>query len=95
MSEPILFEALDITQSDSLNFEIENTGPRIVTIVMMFSEDPESSDALSNPNSPVLNLVIPLLISGFLLVLGIIISIIGIILILIDMKNNLDNKRNY
>ena len=95
MSEPILFEALEIVQSDSLNFEIENTGPEIVNIVAMFSEDPENSDALSNPNSPVMNMVVPLLVSGFLLVLGIIVSIIGVIVILVDLKNNLDNKRNY
>ncbi|QLH02525.1 hypothetical protein C5F47_02565 [Nitrosopumilus cobalaminigenes] len=95
MSEPILFEALELEQSDSLNFEIKNTGSRDVSIVVMFSEDPENSDALSNPDSPVMNMVMPLLISGFLLVLGIIISIIGVIVILVDLKNNLDNKRNY
>jgi len=61
----------------------------------MFSEDPENSDALSNPNSPLMNMVLPLLISGFLLILGIIISIIGTIVVLVDLKNNLDNKRNY
>jgi hypothetical protein len=42
-----------------------------------------------------MNMVVPLLISGFLLVLGIIISIIGAIIILVDLKNKLDNKRNY
>jgi hypothetical protein len=61
----------------------------------MFSEDPENSDALSNPNSPLMNMVLPLLISGFLLILGIIITIIGTIIILVDLKNDLDNKRNY
>ena len=61
----------------------------------MFSEDPENSDALSNPDSPLMSMILPLLISGFLLILGIIISIIGTIIILIDLKNNLDNKRNY
>ena len=95
MSEPILFEALELEQSDSLNFEIKNTGSRTVNVIAMFSEDPENSDALSNPDSPVMNTVMPLLISGFLLVLGIIISIIGVIVILVDLKNNLDNKRNY
>jgi hypothetical protein len=50
---------------------------------------------LSNPNSPLMNMVLPLLISGLLLILGIIISIIGTIIILVDLKNNLDNKRNY
>ncbi|MFB5624283.1 MAG: hypothetical protein ACE5RP_05135 [Nitrosopumilus sp.] len=95
MFEPILFEALEITQSDTLNFEIENTGSRSVNVILMFSEDPENSDALSNPDSPVMMMIVPLLISGFLLVLGIIIAIIGVIIVLVDMKNNLDDKRNY
>ena len=95
MSEPILFEALEIVQSDTLSFEIKNIGPRPVNVVVMFSEDPENSDALSNPDSPIMNMVLPLAISGILLVLGIIISIIGVIVILVDLKNNLDNKRNY
>ena len=95
ISEPILFEALEIVESDSLDFEIKNIGSRTVNVVVMFSEDPENSDALSNPDSPVMNMIIPLLISGFLLILGIIITIIGTLVILVDLKNNLDNKRNY
>ena len=95
ISEPILFEALEIVESDSLDFEIKNIGSRTVNVVVMFSEDPENSDALSNPDSPVMNMIMPLLISGFLLILGIIITIIGILVILVDLKNNLDNKRNY
>ena len=94
-SEPILFEMLEIVESDTLNFEIKNIGQNTVHVIVMFSEDPENSDALSNPNSPLMNMVFPLLISGFLLILGILISIIGIIIILVDLKNNLDNKRNY
>ena len=94
-SEPILFEMIETVESDTLNFEIKNIGQNTVHVIVMFSEDPENSDALSNPNSPLMNLVLPLLISGFLLILGIIISIIGTIVILVDLKNNLDNKRNY
>ncbi len=94
-SEPILFEMIETVESDTLNFEIKNIGQNTVHVIVMFSEDPENSDALSNPNSPLMNMVLPLLISGFLLILGIIISIIGTIVVLIDLKNNLDNKRNY
>jgi hypothetical protein len=94
-SEPILFEMIETVESDTINFEIKNIGQNSVYVIVMFSEDPENSDALSNPNSPLMNMVLPLLISGFLLILGIIISIIGVIIILIDLKNNLDNKRNY
>ena len=95
MSEPILFEALEIVQSDTLNFEIQNIGSRPVNIVVMFSEDPENSDALSDPDSPMMNIVLPFAISGVLLLLGIIISIIGTIVVLVDLKNNFNNKRNF
>ncbi|MDH3823514.1 MAG: hypothetical protein OES19_07235, partial [Nitrosopumilus sp.] len=94
-NEPILFEVLEITQSDTLNFEIQNLGTRNVNVITMFSEDPENSDALSNPDSPVMNMILPLVISGFLLILGAIISIIGVIVILVDWKNNQNSKRNY
>jgi len=95
LDEPILFEILKITQSDTLNLEIKNLGSRNVIVIAMFSEDPENSDAFSNPNSPVMNMIIPLAISGVLLILGILILIIGIIVILVDWKNNQNSKRNY
>ena len=93
--ELILFEVLQIARSETLNFEIQNIGPRNIIAVVMFSEDPENSDVFSNPNSPVMNMIFPLLISGIMLILGIIISIIGVIVIFIDWKNIQDNKRNY
>lgn len=93
--EPILFELLQITQSDTLNFELTNLSSESITVVLMFSEDPENSSALSDPNSPVMNTILPLVISGFMLILGIIVSIIGAIVILVDLKNNQNNKRNY
>ena len=61
----------------------------------MFTEDPENSDVFSNTNSPIMDMVVPLMISGFLLILGIIIVLIGIIIILIDLKNNFKNKKNF
>ncbi len=93
--ELILFEVLQITQSDTLNFEIQNLGPRNIIVVAMFSEDPENSDVLSNPNSTVMNMIFQLIISGIMLILGITISIIGVLVIFVDWKNIQDNKRNY
>ena len=93
--ESILFEVLAVAQLDMLNFEIQNIGNEDVFVVMMFSENPENSDILSNPDSPVMNMVLPLVVSGFLLILGSIISIIGVIIILVDWKNNQNNKQNY
>jgi len=92
--EPILFEVLEITKSDTLNFEIQNIGNDDVDVVTMFSEDPENSDALSNPNSPVMNMVFPLLVSGILIILGIIVLIVGLLVVFLDWKNY-QNKRNY
>ena len=94
-NDSVLFTTTIIDQSDTLNFQIENTGTRIINVVVMFSEDPENSDAFSNPNSPMMDMLLPLIISGFLIVIGIIILLIGIILTILDLKNKLDNNRNY
>ncbi len=91
--EFILFEILQIEQSDTLNFEIKNLGSQNIIVIAMFSEDPENSDALSN--STVMNMMAPLVISGIMIILGILISIIGGITILVDWKNIQDKKRNY
>ena len=91
-NDSILFTTTLIDQSDTLNFQIENTGTGIIDVVVMFSEDP---DVFSNPNSPVMDMILPLMISGFLIILGIILLPIGIILTILDLKNKLDNKRNY
>jgi hypothetical protein len=61
----------------------------------MLSEDPDNSDALSNPNSPFMNKILPLAISGILIILGIITLLIGVIISLVDWKNIQNNKRNF
>jgi hypothetical protein len=91
-NDSVLFTTTLIDQSDTLNFQIENTGTRIIDTVVMFSEDPENSDAFSNPDSPIVDMLLPLIISGFLIILGIIITIIGIIIIIFNLKNKLDEK---
>ena len=93
--DSILFNMLLIEQSDTLNFQIENIGTRTVDVIVMFSEDPENFNDISNPNSLMMDMVLPLMISGFLIILGIIITIIGIIIMMFDLKNKLDKKRNY
>lgn len=92
---PIIFEMLEITKSDTLNFEIQNHGSRMVDVVVMISEDPDNSNGLSNPDSPFMNKILPLAISGILLILGIVVLMIGIILYFIDWKNVQNNKRNF
>ncbi|MGI9566216.1 MAG: hypothetical protein ACR2LL_04290 [Nitrosopumilus sp.] len=92
---PILFEMLEITTFDTLNLEIYNQGTQNVTIVVMFSEDPDNSDIQLDPDSPLTTMILPFAISGFLLILGIVISTIGVIIILIDWKHIQNNKRSY
>ena len=94
-NDSVLFTTTLIDQSDTLNFQIENTGTRIIDAVVMFSEDPENSDAFSNPNSPMMDMLLALIVSGFLIILGILILLIGIIITILDLKNKLDNDRNY
>ena len=93
--EPILFELLDILQSDTLNFEIQNIGSRSITIVTMFSENPKNSDVFLNSNSPLNEMIFPLMISGMLLIFGIIIFILGMVILLVDLKNYQATKRKF
>ena len=94
-NDPIMFELLEISQSDTLNFEIKNLGSRHVTILIMFSEDPKNSNVFSNSNSSAMKMIFPLAISSVMILLGIIVSIIGIFVFLIDLKNYQNNKRDY
>ena len=94
-NEPILFELLDISQSDTLNFEIQNIGSRYITIVSMFSENPENSDVFSNSNSPLNEMIFPLMVSGMLLIFGIITLLLGIVILLVDLKNYQSTKREF
>jgi len=93
-TSPIIFETLEISASDTLNFELQNQGSRIVNVVLMFSEEPKNSDSFSNPNSPLMTMILPIAISGILFILGILVFCIGIIVYLVDRKNVQNNKRN-
>ena len=94
-NDPIYFGTLEISNSDTLNLEIKNIGSRNVRVIAMFSEDKENFDPLTNSGSQTMNVIMFLALFGFLLILGIIISIIGTIVILVDLKNNQNNKRSY
>ncbi len=89
-NESILFESLDISQSDTLNFEIQNIGSRGITIVTLFTENP---DVFSNSNSPLNEMIFPLMVSGMLLIFGIITLLLGIVILLVDLKNYQSTKR--
>ena len=91
-SDSVIFERIFVEHSDTLNFEIENIGSQDVDFVIMFTEDPENFDIFLNSDSSAMQMVVPLMVSGFMLILGIIIIIIGIIITIFDLKNKLNEK---
>ena len=93
-NEFVLFEVLEIGQSDTLNFEIQNLGDRSVHVTAMFSEDPENS-VFSDPNSPLTTVLLPIAYAGIMLIAGLIVSVVGIIITLIDWKNKQNSNEVY
>jgi len=92
---PVLFDMLMVPTSDVYNFQVENTGIRQISVLMMFVEDPDNSDSITNPNSPLMSTLIPLAISGLMLIVGIIVIIAGTILSLFDWKKTKNESRYY
>lgn len=90
--QPAFFETMQITNADVYNFNVKNTGQRPISVIMMFTKNPEESEKFSDPNSPLAKTILPLAISGILLMLGIIIIIIGVIILVIDYKKKQDSK---
>jgi len=71
-TESILFEVLEISPSNMLNFEIKNGNSLNGHVVVMFSECTENFDIFSNSNSLVMKIISPLIIFG-LIIFGLII----------------------
>lgn len=90
-----IFDMFMVQKADTFNFNIENMGTRPLTFIMMFSEDPENSDALSDPNSELMRIVTPLAISGILLLVGIAVILVGGTISIIDWKKERDSPRYY
>lgn len=86
---PMTFQILQTQKADTYNFQVENNGKRAISAIMMFTEDPDNSEAFNNPDSPISKIVIPILISGILFILGILLIIAGIIVIIYDWKKAL------
>lgn len=94
-SGPVLFDMFVVPTSDTISFQIQNTGDRPINVMMMFVEDPDNSEALSNPDSPLMSTLIPLAISGILLIVGIIVIIAGAIITIVDWRKTKDQSRNF
>ena len=92
-NDPILVKSFTVPKIDTYNFNVENTGKDSVTIIMMFTENPEKSKALTDPNSPFVKNIIPLAMAGLLLIIGIVVMISGGILAVVDWKKSKDQSR--
>ena len=94
-SGPVLFDMFVVPNSDTISFQVQNTGDRQINVMMMFVEDPDNSEALSNPNSPLMLTLIPLAISGILLIVGVVVIIAGAIITLLDWRKTKNQSRNF
>ena len=93
--DPIFIKSFDVSKVDTYNFNVENKGKEPITVVMLFTEDPEKSKALTDPNSPFVKNIIPLAEAGFLLIVGIIVVIVGIILSVMDWRKGKNQSSRY
>ena len=91
--DPIFIKSFMISKVDTYSFNVENKGKNPITGTMMFSENPEKSKALTDPNSPFNKSIVPLAIAGFLLIIGIIALVAGIILGIVDWKKGKNQSR--
>ena len=91
--DPIFIKSFIVPKVDTYNFYVENNGKEPVTVTMMFSENPEKSKALTDPNSPFVKNIVPLAIAGFLLIIGLVVIISGIILGVMDWRKGKNQSR--
>ena len=92
-ADPIFIKSFMIPKVDTYSFNVENKGKNPITVTMMFSENPEKSKALTDPNSPFNKSIVPLAIAGLLLIIGIIALFTGIILSVVDWKKGKNQSR--
>lgn len=84
--EPVVFEMFKIPKSDTYNFMVTNNEKRPLSVIMMFSEDPNNSQAMTNPDSPFMKTILPLAVSGIMVISGVVALGIGVILTIVDWK---------
>ncbi|HXX06348.1 MAG TPA: hypothetical protein VEJ68_05975 [Candidatus Bathyarchaeia archaeon] len=91
--DPIFIKSFVIPKVDTYSFYVENKGSDSITVKIMYSENPEKSKALTDPNSAFYKNIVPLAASGFLLMIGIAVIIAGIVLSVIDWKRGKNQSR--
>lgn len=93
-NDPIFIKSFDVPKADTYSFNVENTGKTPITVVMLFTENPEKSKALTDPNSPFVKNILPLAEAGFLLIIGIIVILSGAVLSVIDWRKGKNQSSN-
>ena len=91
--DPIFIQSFLIPKVDTYSFDVENKGKNPITATMMFTENPEKSKALTDPNSTFHKSIIPLAIAGLVVIVGIVVLIAGIILSIVDWKKGKNQSR--
>jgi hypothetical protein len=94
-NDPIFIKSFDVPKADTYSFNVENKGKEPITVVMLFTENPEKSKALTDPNSPFVKNILPLAEAGFLLIVGIIVIISGAALSVIDWRKGKNQSSRY
>jgi len=94
-NDPIFIKSFDVPKEDTYSFTVENKGKAPITVVMLFTENPEKSKALTDPNSPFVKNILPLAEAGFLLIIGIIVLIAGTILGIVDWRKGKNQSSRY
>jgi len=94
-NDPIFIKSFDVPKADTYSFNVENKGKVPITVVMLFTENPEKSKALTDPNSPFVKNILPLAEAGFLLIIGIIVTISGAILGIVDWRKGKNQSSRY
>ncbi len=94
-ADPVVFDMFVMDDAGSYVFEVENKGDRPIGVVMMFAEDPDASDLLSDSDSPVLHMLLPLAVSGLVLMAGIATLIAGAVLVIYDWKKEKSRSSYY
>ena len=93
--DPVFIKSFVIQKVDTYNFNVENQGKGPITVVLMFTENPEKSKALTDPNSPFVKNIVPLAEAGFLLIVGIFVIISGIVLCVFDWRKGRNQSSRY
>ncbi|MDE1763736.1 MAG: hypothetical protein KGH88_05785 [Thaumarchaeota archaeon] len=91
--DPIFIKSFVIQKVDTYSFDVENTGSSSITAEMLFSENPEKSKALTDPNSPFNKNIVPLAAAGFMVIFGVIAIIAGIVLSVLDWRKSRNQSR--